>query len=167
MPAVPLREQGIENWTIFKLDPPKADDYAGQDDLFFYSSIVPHAWQATGRRFRSERFSRSETFVYLKLDGRDAAMEGFPDKGAIEDAINDVLLEPDLGMVCGTGTGYRYSYLDLALTDVDAAVPLITDVLRKGDIVRNSWLLFHDSELADEWIGVWPETPTPPGYPTE
>ena len=35
-------------------------------------------------------------------------------------------------------------------------------VLREGRAPVRSWLLFFDPELADEWVGIWDETPPPP-----
>jgi hypothetical protein len=50
----------------------------------------------------------------------------------------------------------------LALADVDAAIPVIQSRLRDGRIPHRSWLLFFDTPLAEEWIGMYTDTPAPP-----
>ena len=114
--------------------------------------------------FYSERYSRhGETFCYLKLDGAAGLEEEkFPDRASIEDALNEILVPARAGCVIGGGTGLRYSYIDLALADVDAALPLIKSRLRAGNINQRSWLLFFDAPLGTEWIGVYDESPAPP-----
>lgn len=114
----------------------------------------------------SKRFSRfNETFCYLKLDGKDAALEGFADKAAIEDALAAAFAGTGLGAVIGGGTGFRYSYIDLALIDVEKSIPLLRETLQRGRVAKRSWLLFYDDELAAEWVGIWPDSPEPPGLP--
>jgi hypothetical protein len=56
----------------------------------------------------------------------------------------------------------RHSCIDLALADVDAAVPLIKSRLRAGNTNRRAWLLFVDAPLVHEWIGVYDDSPAPP-----
>ncbi len=123
-------------------------------------------WRAfhQDNRFYSERYSRhGEIFCYLKLDGSGGLdEEKFPDRASIEDALNETLIPKCVGCVIGGGTGLLYSYIDLALADVDAAVPLILSRLRAGNINRRTWLLFFDACLGDEWIGVYDDSPVPP-----
>jgi hypothetical protein len=38
----------------------------------------------------------------------------------------------------------------------------VVEVLRKGNIAKRTWILFHDDIYAGEWIGVWEDTPPPP-----
>jgi hypothetical protein len=64
------------------------------------------------------------------------------------------------GCICATGTGLKYAFIDLALADIERAVPVIRNVLRKLKTPERSWLLFLEPELADEWVGVWrPDSP--------
>jgi hypothetical protein len=70
--------------------------------------------------------------------------------------------------VIGGGTGRRYSYVDMAVTDLNAAIPLICETLRAGKLTKRSWLLFQDADLQSEWIGIWDDSPRPPARaPTE
>lgn len=160
-------DRADDNWKMWKLDPPRGrDDFEGQLDLFVGKSMYPEMWRATrsGRPFFSEVYSRSgETFCYLKLDGSDGLDdEHFADKGEIEDAIDEALRRENVGCFVGGGTGLRYSYIDLALDDIERGAAIVGEILRGGNITRRSWLLFYDAELAGEWIGMWPDTPAPP-----
>lgn len=168
--TAPLTEFGDTlKWTSFKLEPREAEDYPHQLDLFVGKTVHVPMWRcAHSAGFSSRRFSVfGETFCFLKLDGKDATQEGFADKSQIEDALDAVLRPASLGAVIGGGTGLRYSYIDLALTDVEAAVPVIRERLQRGRIAKRSWLQFYDDTLAAEWVGMWPDTPAPPGLPDE
>ncbi len=153
---------------LFKRDPgPDRPDYPGWSDLAFASAPEPDLWQAThAGGFHSGRYSRcGETFCYLKLDGMGGLKGRVADRGRLEDALTAALTAAGLGCALGGGTGRVYSYVDLALTDVEAAVPVVRDVLCRRNVHRRSWLLFYDAEYADEWVGVWRDTPPPPSDP--
>ena len=112
--------------------------------------------------FYSERFSRhGESFCYLKIDGSEGLDQdgGFSDRGSIEEAIDEVLIPARAGCVIGGGTGLRYSYIDVALSDAAAAIPLIRRRLRAGKIPWRTWLVFFDAPLAHEWVGIYGGTP--------
>jgi hypothetical protein len=151
---------------VLKLKPIPAIDYPRRQDLFVAISSNESLWRAQHEDefFYSVRYSRhGEVFCYLKIDGTEGLDEDqFPDRASIEDALNAILVPARAGCVIGGGTGLRYSYLDLALTDVNSAVPLITARLRAGKIPRHAWLLFFDAPLAHEWIGMYDHTPAPP-----
>jgi hypothetical protein len=155
-------------WTMLRLAPNTgpATDYAGQQDMLVAKTMDFELWKAQhGRRpFHSRRFSCSgELMGTLKIDGADGLGEvGFADKAAIEDAITAALEPRGLGAQIGGGTGLRYSYVDLALTDVLAAMDALRPVLRAGQLPRRTWLQFFDADLADEWIPLWDDAPPPP-----
>jgi hypothetical protein len=154
-----------ETWTLWKLQPESAEDYAGQADLFVGKSVVPDVWKAAraGEPFFSESFSaHGETFCYLKIDGSEGLdEESFADKSEIEDAVDAALRDARAGCVIGGGTGRRYSYIDLALLDVDRAIPILRDVLLAGNITKRTWLQFFDSSLQAEWVGIHADAPEP------
>lgn len=168
--ATPLNTPGGE-WCTVSLEPPERDDYAQRTDLYVASTGVIELWQTLLRdgAFDSRRFSRhEETFCYIKVEGGgDFESTGFADRGEAEDAINDALRAANLGCSFGGGTGHRYWYIDLALSDVDAATVVIRDVLRGGSVARRAWLLFFDADLCDEWVGVYDDTPPPPEPPAD
>ena len=153
-------------WTLWELKPETADDYVEQRDLIVGKSANPAMWTAAHSNplFCSDRFSRcQETFCYVKVDGMDGFDEAeFADKSEVEDALDEVLKPKKLGCQIGGGTGLRYSYVDLALTDVNRGIEAIKQRLRAGKVPNRSWILFHDSDLAAEWIGIYDDSPPPP-----
>jgi hypothetical protein len=157
--------EGAE-WTIWELKPDESDDYPEQQDLFVGKSANPKLWKAahSGGLFCSERFSRTgETFCYVKLDGSEGlSEEGFADKSEIEDALDAVLKPDKIGCCFGGGTGRRYSYVDLALKDVNSGIQSTRRRLRAGKVPKRSWVLFFDSDLSAEWVGIYDDTPPPP-----
>ena len=94
--------------------------------------------------------------------GKSTPADGLADKAAIEDAIASTLGPRQLGVQVGGGTGLRYSYVDLALTDVVLAMEALRPVLRTGKLPQRTWLQFFDADLADEWLPLWDDTPPPP-----
>lgn len=155
--------------TLLELKPTQSTDYAHAEDLFVAKTASLPMWKRahSGTTFDSRRFSRcGETFCFLKLDGiEEPDPAGFSDKAEIEDAVDAALKPAGLGVFVGGGTGLRYSYIDLALLDVERAVPVLRDVLRSGRLPKRSWLQFFDSGLQGEWVGVWDDSPPPPGLP--
>ena len=84
----------------------------------------------------------------MKIDG-SCRVEGtsFPDKSAIEDALDQALIPARLGCVIGERTGGRYSYIDLAPYESRYAIKTVQQVLRAGKITRSSWIQFFDADL--------------------
>ena len=156
------------SWTIWELKPRPAPDFPGQLDLFVGKSANAPMWTAAHSNgpFYSERFTRSgETFCYLKIDGAEGLENStFLDKSEIEDAVDEALMPQQLGCHVGGGMGLRYAYLDLALTDVPRAINTIRERMQAGRIPLRSWILFFDSHLANEWVGIYDNSPIPPGF---
>lgn len=171
LPKRPLfADKEAATGTVMKADPSPADDYPSQTDLLVGTTLNEELWRNARSNvpFFSRRYSAcGEMFCYLKMDGKDLTGEIFRDKAEIEDAIDGRLLGDRSGCFVGGGTGLRYSYVDLALTDVPRAIPAIREVLRAGRITRRSWLLFHDSEWRHEWVGIWDDSPPPPAEPSD
>jgi len=167
LPDGPFCQSVDDNeWTLFELKPEQADDYPAQSDMYVGKSASRELWENThsGVRFDSVRYSRrGEVFCYVKTDGSEG-LEGerFQDKGDIEDALDEKLRAEGLGCFIGGGTGRRYSYVDLALTDLSKGVEAIRQVLQEGQITKRSWILFFDADWATEWVGVWDDSPAPP-----
>jgi len=156
-----------DNWSSLQLNPGEpADDFAGRDDLLFATTADIERFRAAhcGRLFASACHTRcGELFCYLKLDGQDVPRRQVVEfRSRFEEALNPVLVQAGAGCCVGGGSGLRYAYIDLALTDVQQAIPLIRQVLTTGRAPLRSWLLFMDSELAHEWVGAYPQTPPPP-----
>jgi hypothetical protein len=154
-------------WTSVKLDPPgQTDDYPGRTDLLIASTHDVELFQGIhgGYPFASACHSKvGEIFCYLKLDAQQVPKsELVAFRSRFEDALNAALLQAKFGCGIGGGTGLRYSYIDLALTDLVRGVPFVREVLATLQAPPRSWLLFHDDDLAEEWVGIHPQTPPPP-----
>lgn len=166
LPERPYREMADPcEWNLLELEPQKAPDYAEQHDLFIARTPNVDLWRAAhAENFCDERFSRhGEVFCYLKLDGsQKLEHEKFADKAEIEDALDAVLKPLQLGCTIGGGSGLRYSYIELALLDVDRAISKCRRLLAEGGVPLNSWLLFHNPDLEHQWVGIYDETPPPP-----
>lgn len=165
-PTQSIEPDDEAQWSCIELKPEEADDYPERADLIAAVTLNPTVWMAAhcGRPFSSERFSRSgEFFVYVKID-RDDGPEGpqFSDRDEIETAINQSLASDSLGGVSGGGTGIRYSYIDLVLTDLNRGIAAVRKTLRSGGVPQRTWILFFDADLCGEWVGVYDETPPPP-----
>ena len=154
-------------WTNYELAPDKHRDYAHQEDLATARTMVPEIWEATQQddSFHSRRHSRcSEIFCYAKLDFSAMAENVSLDrKNELEESLDAALREAGVGCVVSGGTGLRYSYFDLAITNLQQASGVVRRTFNAPDLPKRSWLLFHDDELADEWIGLHPQAPAPPG----
>jgi len=59
-------------------------------------------------------------------------------------------------------TGLKYSYVDLALVDVERGIEVVKKVLQDGNIPKRTWILFFDADLQSRWIGIWEGAPPPP-----
>jgi hypothetical protein len=146
----------------YQFNPHPADDYVGRRGIITLNTREPDVMRAAlkARPFFSETFSSvGETFCYLKIDGKIGLQ---PKRRAeLEEALEKLLSKAGVGCVLGGAMGLRYSYIDLALVNVEEATKLMFPMLRKRKIARRSWILFLDSSLASEWIGVYPTSPEP------
>ncbi len=166
LPAEPYSVAADDGqWAALKLEPEEARDYPERCDLMTCITCNPDLIAATFSNgpFYSERFSRcSETFCYLKVDGSNESTSDYQDRDDMEEAIRNALSAQDLGGLIGAGTGLRYNYVELALTDVDRGVSAIRRAMQEGNVPRRSWILFHNANLAGEWIGMYDDSPAPP-----
>ncbi len=159
-----------ERYHIYRGDPDPADDYPERTDLVTVVTRAPELFEATcsGLAFDSQDFARrGELFCYLKLDGAQAQDMRFADRDAIENAMEEALRQSDAGWLLGGATGLRYSYVDLAVTDLDRAIEALRQALQAGRVPRRTWLLFFDTEREDEWVGIWDDSPPPPSWPED
>ncbi len=149
LPAQPLWEsaEGLTG-TLWELKPEEREEYPHQLDMFVGRSCHKAMWEAAHGSvvFDSRRYSRfGEVFAYVKTDGTvDLSGEKFEDKAEMEDAIAAELTKRQIGAVVGGGTGRRYSYIDLALSDPAEGVQAVVDVMREGNMVKETWIQFFD-----------------------
>ena len=157
-----------DGWATVKLDrPEEADDYPGRSDLMTAATHNVELFQAfhSGQAFSSACHSKlHEMFCYLKLDAAEIAGGQIVEfRSQFEEALNPALVAAGIGGCIGGGSGLRYAYIDLALTDIKRAAPIIRKTLSEHGAPLRSWLLFHDDDYSGEWIGIYGQTPLPPG----
>jgi hypothetical protein len=170
LPARRRHELPDGAWSTLKLQPPEpADDYPARTDLIFANTADLELFRAmlSGQPFASSCHSRlGETFCYLTLDAQEVPWEERINfRATFEDALRPALVSAGLGAIVGGGSGHRYAYIDLALTELKRAAPVIRQVLRDQAATKRSWLLFCDDEYAHEWVGAYGDTPPPPAEP--
>jgi hypothetical protein len=153
-------------WNSYEMDPQQASEYPGRADLCVAISGRPDVFENlhSGSAFYSDTHSRrQETFCYLKIDGGGESISTrAQNREQIESAIDHSLIPAELGCVVGGGTGLRYTYIDLALTEVVPAASMLRRIAREFRFPYRSWLLFCDDELADEWIPLTTPAAAPP-----
>ena len=117
--------------------------------------------------FTPQRFSRfSETFCYLKSDESSSVItEESLDRGELEDAFDKGLRASSVGCVTGGGWGPVFNFIDFAISDLNAAIPVLRHISSQVDLPKRTWLRFLDPKLNQEWIGMYEETPEPDTSP--
>jgi hypothetical protein len=168
LPELPLCEIGGEQrWTLLELEAERAADYAAQDDAVLASTFMPEMLKCflAGSPFASCRFSRhGELFAYLKYRQRPRDLRaGLAARRVLEDAIDAALVTERAGRVVGSGLGVMYAYVDFALSDPERAVRAVRSVARRVGLPDQAWLLFCDTALEGEWVGLRPGAMQPPG----
>lgn len=166
LPAVPWAvDEENDKWALMQREATSADDYAGRDDMITSVTCNPDIISASfgGRVFASERFGRSgEVFAYVKIDGSDPGEMKYGDREEMEAAVQVALEQANIGGLIGGGQGLRYCYVEFATTNMLRAVDVIREALQSGKVPKRSWILFHDSSHAAEWIGIYSDSPEPP-----
>jgi hypothetical protein len=152
-------------YIVFELEVEPAEDYPAQDDVALVSTCVPEMLHCFLRAapFSSLRFSRhGELFGYLKYraPSRDLAT-AVEERDVLEHTLDAALAQARAGRIVGRGMGLAYAYLDLAISDLGAAMTLLRGL--NGRLPRESWVLFCDSHLGEEWLAVHADAPPPPG----
>lgn len=157
---------GAGEWTLFELEPERADDFAAQNDLVLATTSVPEMLKAflQGLPLYSGRFSRhGELYCYLKLDGGGRTdEERLTARSALEDGLNSALVRAQAGSVVGNGLGLRYSYVDLAIADLSRAASILRQCV--DGVWTRAWLLFCDTDRAGDWLALADGSEPPPGF---
>lgn len=167
LPAEPFIDRvNGDGRTTIELNPKRAEDYTHRYDLRWAHTSAPDLWRNahSDQRFWPGRFSRcAETFCYLKIDRGSVESDPRQDHHArFEVALDGALRARRYGCVIGAGTGLRYTYIDLALLDVEGALRRLRKLLQHAGVSRRAWVQFFDSSLGAEWVGMWPDSPPPP-----
>ena len=162
-------DKNATQWSNYKLEPDfDGEDFPERSDLIVGSSCYVDLIQAvmSRRLFDSRCFSRhKEYFCYLKIDAAEVpGTERVNHRAGLEDPLDAALQQAGVGGSIGGGSGIRYSYVDLSLGNVMSALPIIRQVLMQQRAPLRTWLLFFDTQLSEEWFGVYPNTPPPPRF---
>lgn len=160
----PAEELGDMRPGVSASERPDQSPAPAQSDLLFASTCVPELLKCYLEEapFSSLRFSRhGERFAYLKYPTSGPPQTRVEQRRLLEDDLDGLLRDRCLGCVVGNGVGRGHCYVDVALLDIDAALPLLVGEARRRKLPRASWVLFCDSEWQFEWVGVWPDTPAP------
>jgi hypothetical protein len=73
------------------------------------------------------------------------------DRHAIEDELEEVFAEDDLGEINGGGTAVDLSYcdMDITVTDLDAGLRVIREVLKRHEVPPTSVIIHHGAERVE------------------
>jgi hypothetical protein len=157
LPSAPLALLRDEaDWVMLEASPSSAL-VERQGDLVMASTRVPELLKCylEGAPFASQRFSRhGEHFAYAKYRHDDKDLGRAAERRhTIEDAAQRALHESRAGSVTGSGIGLCYGYVNLALTDVSAAVRALREALHVLPSDQ-AWLLFCDDAWQHEWVAL-------------
>lgn len=113
----------------------------------------------------SKRFSSTgERFCYVIFDLMSLPSDS-PETAEVYRAFDNALVRASVGYLLGYGLGPEHFFLDMLLSDLDAAVPVLEEVCQSLQLPSKCWLKFVDSKLSHEWVGLHPESPEPDPTP--
>lgn len=149
-----------EEWTLLETEPLSDTRGARKDDLILASTCTPELLRCylDGSPCSSRRFSRAgEHFVFVSYEDDERTMQArVARRTAIEAALASVVA--DVGAVTGVGFGVKTTYVDLALCNLETGLARLVSKLRDLDAPPRTFIQFFDSELADEWLSIWPDS---------
>jgi hypothetical protein len=158
---------GMGEWVGINFEPPENCDYTGRSDMISMCTMAPEVIESAHNdiRFYSERFSKfNEIFCYLKMERwiHDDEEKYEDYKTKLIDELNLGLRKNQIGMVTGAGSGLKYSYIDFVISNIPRGARIIQSKLRKiQKSQKNAWIMFFDSAMEANWIGVYDDSPPP------
>ena len=134
-------------------------------DVALVSTFLPELVKCflSGDSFASTRFSRAgELFAYLTYESRERdPRRALSRRRVLEDALDAALVSERAGRVIGSGMGVVYSYVNFALASWERAVDVVRSVGTRVGLSDKTWILFFDTALGEEWVGLRRSTPAP------
>jgi hypothetical protein len=154
-----------EDWTLLEVEPLADARGVRKDDLLLASTCTPELLRCylDGSPCASRRFSRSgEQFVFVSyVDDERTMQRRLARRTAIEGALADCVA--GWGAVTGVGLGVKNTYVDLALCNLETGLGRLVSRLREAGVPAPCFIQFFDSELAAEWLSIWPDSRLPEG----
>jgi len=164
-----LPEDGPGDVVTFKLQEEYDAEFMG--DLLVGRCAIPgllvECWRG---HFSPLAFSKcEETFACIQITREEAWLDDLivETRAALEDDLDAALRESSSGCVVGGGTGKRFLYTIVALSNLDAALEVLREWALCVSLPRATWLRFCDTYLQGEWIGLLDETLPPPDFREE
>lgn len=159
--ATRARSDGTrDDWTLLEVEPLAGARGVRKDDLVLASTCTPELLRCylDGSPCASRRFSRSgEQFVFISyVDDERTLQRRLARRTAIENALSDCVA--GWGAVTGVGFGVKNTYVDLVLCNLETGLGRLLSKLRDADVPAPCFIQFFDSELADEWLSIWPDS---------
>jgi hypothetical protein len=149
-----------EEWTLLETEPLADTRGARKDDLILASTCTPELLRCylDGSPCASRRFSRAgEHFVFLSYEDDERTMQARVARRTVIEAALASAVAP-VGVVTGVGLGVKTTYVDLALCNLETGLKSLISNLRDLGVPARSFIQFFDSELADEWLSIWPDS---------
>ncbi|MDX2105260.1 MAG: hypothetical protein SFY67_02560 [Candidatus Melainabacteria bacterium] len=163
---LPSYEQEDAPCYIWHRKPDEDNVPARRKRRLIYAFLEQSLLQATlsGLYFHSTSHSKlNETFCYVEITDFDMGLKDSLDKrDDIALRIDNALRSSQLGCIFGVGSGIDSCYVDLALRNVEKAIPILREIATEKNLPETSWLFFYDSNLQDEWVGLHKSTKAPP-----
>lgn len=166
LPPQPLWRYDCRKRKLERLGKNPADWQADQgvDVNFWTLTNMPKLSKAPAQRynFYSTAFSRhNELFCYLKIKGAEELREDEERRLALAQAVDTGLHESESGCLTGSGMTAECVHLELMVHDLKGAVVVLRRMAAQMGLPPTSWLLFHDRDYQDEWLGLRPDSPLP------
>jgi hypothetical protein len=148
------------DWTLLETEPFEDARGLRKDDLVLASTCTPELLRCylDGSPCASRRFSRvGERFVFVSYEDHERTMRArLARRAALEAALSDAVAE--VGAVTGVGFGVKNTYVDLALCNLETGLARLVSKLKEHNAPARTFIQFFDSELADEWLSIWPDS---------
>jgi hypothetical protein len=148
------------DWTLLETEPLADARGVRKDDLVLASTCTPELLRCylDGSPCASRRFSRvGERFVFVSYEDDARTMQARVARRTMLEAALAEAVE-GFGAVTGVGLGVKTTYVDLALCNLETGLTRLVSKLKAEDVPARTFIQFFDSELADEWVAIWPDS---------
>ncbi len=115
-----------------------------------------------GGRFHSTQFSKcGDRFAYLKIS-KSKDFKTLEQLEPLQKELDAELKKAGAGCVFGIGLELPdTAYFDLALVDLEKAIPVLKSFSEKHKFSHESALRFYDADWMNEWVGMFEDTKKP------